>query len=157
MIASLSPIVAKIRPTSPRGTMPMPTSSRSPGDPNIPAADASLPETAMTNSTAGDAEHRRLRELLDVDLDPDREEEDRDEEVADRLQLTTDAIGRGAPTEREAGDERTDDRGELRDLGELGDREREGERERDQRARRLAEAGDPVEQPRNEPDARRPR
>ena len=93
MIASLNPIVAKIRPTSPRGTMPRPTSSRSPGDPNIPAADCKLPEHRDDEEAPGNSEHRWLRELFDVDLDPDREEEDRDEEVADWLELTTDAIG----------------------------------------------------------------
>ena len=49
---SRSPSVAKINPTSPRGIMPMPTSNRSPGLPNSPAAAASLPSTAITRSTA---------------------------------------------------------------------------------------------------------
>ena len=52
-------MVAKIRLTSPRGIMPMPTSSRSPGAPLMPAEAASFPATATTSiapaspSTAG--------------------------------------------------------------------------------------------------------
>ena len=40
----LRPSVAKIRPTSPRGIMPIPTSSRSPGEPIRPTTDAQLAE-----------------------------------------------------------------------------------------------------------------
>ena len=128
MIASLNPIVAKIRPTSPRGTMPRPTRSRSPGDPNIPAAAASFPSTAMTKRPPAMASTDGFDELTDVDLDPDRKEEDRDEEMADRLEITTDAVGRRAATKSEAGDERTNDRSQLRNLGELCDRQRERQR-----------------------------
>ncbi len=46
-----------------------------------------------------------------------------------------DPPGGRAARERDAGDERADDRRELRRVRELGDRERERERDRDERAR----------------------
>ena len=49
---SRRPIVAKISPTSPRGIMPSPTSSLSPGEPKRPAEAASFPRTATTSSAA---------------------------------------------------------------------------------------------------------
>ena len=54
---SRRPSVAKISPTSPRGIMPMPTSSRSPGLPNIPAAATSLPSDGDGEQRGRDAEH----------------------------------------------------------------------------------------------------
>ena len=48
--------------------------------------------------------------------------------------------------EREPGDERADDRRELGRVGELGERERERQRQRDQRARRLGEAIEELEE-----------
>ena len=48
----LSPRVAKIKPTSPRGIMPIPMSRRSPGAPIRPTTEHSLPMMAMTSSTA---------------------------------------------------------------------------------------------------------
>ena len=112
----------------------MPTSSRSPGAPTSPRRHE-LPDDRDHEKDRRDPEHRRLRELPDVGVDADLQEEDRDEQVPDRLQLPPDAIGRVAATEREPGDERADDRRELGRVGELGERERERERERDERAR----------------------
>ena len=139
--------------------MPRPTSSPIARNPNIPAADVLFSEHRDDEQAPGNGEHRRLRELFDVDFDPDREEEDRDEEVADRLELTTDAVGRRAATESEAGDERTHDGCELRNLGELRDRkcERVQRRKRDQCARGNSEAGNPLEQPRERIGCPRPR
>ena len=104
-----------------------------------------------------DAQHLGLDERLDLDFDPDPEEEHRDEEVADRRELALDAFLRRAARERKPGDERADDRGELRRVGELGERERERQRQRDQRAGRLRVPVEELEEPGREPRARGPR
>ena len=60
---------------------------------------------------------------LDVGVDADLEEEHRDEEVADRARAR-DGSGRDERlrAEREAGDERADDRRQLGGVGQLGER-----------------------------------
>ena len=111
-----------MRPTSPRGSMPRPMSALSPGAPMAPSGDSSFPTTATTRRIAGVAEHRALDEGADVGVDADLQEEHRDEQVADRAELAADALGLAAPGQRDAGHERTDDRGQLGGVGQLGER-----------------------------------
>ena len=100
----------------------------------------------MTSSTAAVPNTAGRDELPDVGVDPDLQEEDRNEQMRDRREL---ARARGPAAglrgERDAGDERADDRRELGRVRELGDRERERERDRDERARRAAVAPHPGE------------
>ena len=51
-IASRSPIVAKIKPTSPRGIMPRPMRRLSPGDPAAPTAAMTFPARATASRPA---------------------------------------------------------------------------------------------------------
>ena len=87
--------MAKISPTSPRGSMPRPMSGLSPGVPMAPSGDSSLPTTATTSRIAGVAQHLGAAEGRDVGVDADLQEEHRDEEVADRRELAPDAVAPG--------------------------------------------------------------
>ena len=110
-----------------------------------------------------DAEHRDegeevgVGERVEVGLDADLEEEDRDEQVADRGELPPDARGRRGATQGDAGRERTHDRGEVRGVGEQGEHQREREGDRHERARRPGPPVDELEDLRTElrPDADR--
>ena len=79
-----------------------------------------------------------------VIIDADLQEEHGDEQVPHGRELPPDALALRAAGERDAGDERADDRRELRRVGELGEAQREGEGERDQRAGRPREPLDEV-------------
>ncbi len=117
---SCSPMVAKISPTSPRGIMPRPMSGLSPGEPIAPTAASELADDRDNDERGGDLEHRRPRRIDATSTSmPICEEEDRDEEVADRGEIARDPLALVAAAEREPGDERADDRGELRGVGEL--------------------------------------
>ncbi len=83
----------------------------------------------------GDPEHARVDEPLDLGGDPDLEEEHGNEEMTDRREITGDALTGLGLGQRKSGDERPDDRRELRGVGELGEREGEGEGQRDEGAR----------------------
>ena len=72
------PMLAKISPTSPRGIIPIPTSSRSARVPVAPNADTSLPATATTSSTAAVEQDARPEHRAEVGVDADQHEEDRD-------------------------------------------------------------------------------
>ena len=91
-----SPIVAKINPTSPRGSIPSPMRRLSPGAPDAPTAATSLPTTATTSRAPAIPEHFRFDERLDSGLDADLEEEHRDEQVTDGRELALDPLRRGA-------------------------------------------------------------
>ena len=103
--------------------------------PEDPERRHELPDHRDHEEHGRDAEHIGREELADVDRDPDLEEEHGDEQVADRRELPLDAVLHLAARERDAGDERADDRGELRRLCELGEPEREREGQRHQGAR----------------------
>ena len=70
--------------------------------PCAPTAATSLPITAITVRTRGEAEHRRLGERTDVGVDADLQEEHRDEDVADGRQLAA-RSGRRARSRRSRG------------------------------------------------------
>ena len=91
-----------------------------------------LPDDRHGEEPGRDPEHLRLEERLDASTDPDLEEEHRDEQVTNRGELALDALGRRAAGQREACDECSDDRRELRSICELREAERERERDRDE-------------------------
>ena len=94
---------------------------------------------------AGDAQHGRTRELTDLRVDADLQEEHGDEEVPDRRELALDPVGGRAAREGHACHERAHDRRELSGVGQLRERERERERRRNQRARRSGVAVEELE------------
>ena len=116
-------MLAKISPTSPRGTIPMPIISRSLRVPAAPYADSSLPATAMARSTRGIEQHARPEHRGEIGVDADEHEEDRDEHAADAVQVAGDAFVLIAAADGETGDEGADDEGELRGVGEHGEAE----------------------------------
>ena len=92
-----------------------------------PVADAAeQPEPGDELADAGhDARARAMsarrlgsRERAEVGVDADLQEEHGDEQVADRRELPAHALGRRGAAQRDAGGERTDDRGELGGVGE---------------------------------------
>ena len=82
---SVRPMLAKIRPTSPRGIMPMPTDSRSKPRPTTPSAHTCLPTMAATRQRRRQPEHARLREDAQIGAHAHQHEEDRHQERRDGL------------------------------------------------------------------------
>ena len=136
-IPSFSPIVAKIRPTSPRGIMPRPISHLSPGDPNTPTDGHELPDARRRPAArpAMPSTSGLTKDSTSASMPIPRKK-------TGMNRWPTGASSRWMRSfaelrdKRQSGDERADDRCELRGVGELGERERERERERDQRAGR---------------------
>ena len=128
-------MVAKISPTSPRGSMPSPMRSLSPGRADRPdRRHAAFRRRRRPEGSPRRAAHSTRAKASISRVDADLEEEDGNEQVADGRQLAADALGLLAASEREPGDERADDRCQLRRVGQLRKGQRERERERHQRA-----------------------
>ena len=77
--------------------------------------------------TRGDAGDPALSHGPEVDRHPDLDEEQRDEKLADRCQLPSDALGRGAATQAEPGEEGADDRRQAGPSGQLGEAQADDE------------------------------
>ena len=97
------------------------------------------------------AEHLGVEEALDLSIDADLEEEHRDEEVADRGEVRTDAVRRAATGQRHAGHERPHDRRQLCCIGQLGHGQGKGEGQGHQGSSGAADPPDGVEERRDHP------
>ena len=125
-----SPMLAKIRPTSPRGIIPKPISRRSAAVPAAPYAETILPAMAITRRIDGVEQHARAEHRAEVGVDADEHEEHRDEHATDAVEVVGDAFVLVAAADRQPGHEGADDE---RQLGRVGEH---GEAEHDHRGRR---------------------
>ena len=155
------PMVAKISPTSPRGSMPSPTSSLSLGVPIVPDGRDQLADDRDHEEDRRITQHGELPEL--------RRRRHRCRSARKNTGMRRWPTGASSrrirarlprTSEREARREGADDNGQLRSVGQL--REGEGERERDgdDGAGRLRPPFDDVEQAGRDPQrrpCRRPR
>ena len=97
------PMLAKMRPTSPRGIMPMPTDEPI----ECPAEHAEraglLADDRGERQQRGEAEHARLSERGEVDAHAHEHEEHRHEEGGDRMHEVLESAARRGPRSRGSG------------------------------------------------------
>ena len=96
------PMLAKIRPTSPRGIMPRPISSLSARVPDRAQRRRDLAHHSDHRQHRGQPEHARLGHRPEVGVDADLHEEDRDQDVADRTEVAADPLVVIAPARSQA-------------------------------------------------------
>ena len=153
------PISAKIEPTSPRGIIPTPTTSRRNGSTGAAQPAAILPTIASTISTPGDRRACLARvgigrvEQTEIDRRADADEEDGREDRRHRLHFVLDGVELVGARQNEARGEGADDERRARDGGRGGQPEREGEREDEQHIPD-PHPHDDVEEPRHQEPAR---
>ena len=127
------PMSAKMRPTSPRGTIPTPTTRRRNADPRRGPPGGQLADHREHDEHPGDerASRARLRggrvEQAEVDRRADAHEEDRREDRSDRPHLLLDGVELVGARQDEAGGEGADDERRPGQRGQRREAEREGD------------------------------